>query len=53
MKLITDASLTFHGLWGCIFWLQWGHSVHTDQPAAFCTHKKVISQSPLYLRPEA
>jgi len=32
LELITDASLTFHGLWlrDCTLWVQWYCSFHTD-----------------------
>ena len=48
LKLITDASLTFHGswMWDCTLWVQWRHSLHTDPSAPFCTHAKVISIHP-------
>jgi len=53
LEFITDASLTFHGLWDCTLWLQWCHSLHTDPATAFCTHAKVISHSVLFLRLES
>ena len=50
LELITDVSLTFHGLRDCTLWVQWCHSLHTDPLTAFCTHTKVISHSLLYLQ---
>ena len=41
LKLITDASLTFLGLWDYTFWVQWCHSLHTDSSAGFCPMRKL------------
>jgi len=49
LELITDASLTFHGLWDCTLCVQRCHNVHTDPSAAFCTQTEVISYLFVYL----
>jgi len=53
LELIPDASLTLLVCEIPLFVAEWCHSLHTDAWVAFCSNKKVVSHSLLYVRPES